>query len=155
MAIKWVKNEIKMGLKWGYMGLNWGKIRLKWGKNETKRYLNVSFPRLIPQTCCRCCSRRSLASASSRRWQSKASLTAARCRRRSSEASWMMLLIKARSCTEASFSCSALEMLSWLNWAQDLGVEALRGQGVGENWDFGLKKMGFSMEKWCWLLFVV
>lgn len=43
----------------------------------------------------------------------------------------MMLLIKDRSWTEANFSCSALEMLSWLNWAQDFGVEALEEQGMG------------------------
>lgn len=60
----------------------------------------------------------------------------------------MMLLIKDRSWTEANFSCSALEMLSWLNWAQDFGVEALEEQGMGLNRNFALKNPVLSLEKW-------
>lgn len=71
------------------------------------------------------------ASSSSSQCLVKASLTAAHCILMSSDISWRILSIKSRRLMEASFSRSALQMLSWLNVAHVSGVEALEEEVNG------------------------
>lgn len=104
-----------------------------------------------PPTFLKWCSSLCFASFSSSQRLVKASLTAALCILRSSDMSWRILSIKARRLMEASFSRSALSMLSWLNLAHVSGVEALEEEeNGGQIGHCSFVQVTFTKTTWSW-----
>lgn len=97
------------------------------------------------------CSSLCFASSSSSQRLVKASLTAALCILRSSDMSWRILSIKARRLMEASFSRSALSMLSRLNLTHVSGVEALEEEVNGvQIGPCSFVQVTFTKTIWSW-----